>query len=164
MSDRITVSAKMLEVLTSNHGDKDTIGAEPNEYGFSVPCGNVAANVYNVTVGTDALDGINLGWKDMEASTEFLCDLVSGVDNILGEDLDDVRDRGGDAEIVDSAIPIATYAKVQAALELDLASVTPDNAGDDTLDGVATSLLGDLGNSIVYQLLGMIEATEEVSQ
>jgi hypothetical protein len=136
---------------------------------FSVPVGNVAANVYNVTQGS-GLEGLNLGWKGMEASTNFLCSIVTAVDEawteIVGAPIvvvppeffrngwDELRDNGRDHEIADGAVPISNHDRVIAALELNAdvedPGLLPETPGMGDFAGVA---LYELASSIVHGLM-----------
>jgi hypothetical protein len=67
--------------------------------------GNVAAHAVRETVGSGGLDGIQLGWADMDASTDFLVGVVLAVDEGDHALVDGEVDC---SSIADEAVPIYT--------------------------------------------------------
>lgn len=74
--------------------------------------GNVAAHLWRLAYATpsDPFQGINLGWKDQQESTDYLVNIVHLVDEL--EDLDDDQLH----ELADSAVPSCNATEVASQL------------------------------------------------
>lgn len=128
---------------------------EPDNDG-TVSRGNVAAHAYRETFATsaDPFAGINLGWVDKDASTDFLVTVVLTAEEAL--DNDDEFDA-------DSCVPIYTQQLLTAAIELGATSVEDSGllpADDEiSMERIAQIALYELaeqiGNHIMRSAAGL---------
>jgi hypothetical protein len=166
------MSGKIEPRTTSLRADiAKVIGVELDDSG-DVALGNVAANVWRTTHG-GGLEGMNLGWADQEASTDFLVGIVDRVEEQWAEMLDEVRageaaataeawdnrrDRGLDAELADSSVPIGTAERLTVCTELAEYEVgdpglLPESP---TLDQLAGVILYEIADEIIGSLMGQL--------
>ena len=124
---------------------------DKREDGTTIPVlrGNVAAHLVNLDGG--GLEGINLGWRDQEASTDFLVGIVQAVEEAIEYgDTDDLH------EIADGAVPTYTATVFAALVELGLGSEEPEIDGADSPVKMAQYVLYDYAYRLASLLIDAI--------
>lgn len=128
--------------------------------------GNIAARAYHLaqTGGLggsnfaqgDGLVGINLGWSDQQASTDFLTSIVDAIDEAYQ---DGTLDEDRIFEIADSAVPVGTYLRLMVcselgAYDLEDEGLAPSSGGLAELSG---AILCEIASSTASQLTAVLQ-------
>ena len=125
--------------------------------------GNIAAHLWRYVYGNgEGLTGIALGWKDMQASTDFL----AGIFHSVVEAIDYGRDDEAVHEIADGAVPVYTAELIDAASQLGLTDQAPElvaEGGTTTIATLATALLYESAYEIAGALWYGLTSTDDAS-
>jgi hypothetical protein len=135
--------------LTALGWDMDDYDGHDGTETIPVLRGNVAAHLVNLDGG--GLSGINLGWRDQEASTDFLVGIVQAVEEAIEYgDTDDLH------ELADGAVPTYTVTVFAALVELGLGSEEPEIDGADSPIKMAQYVLYDYAYRLAALLIDAI--------